>query len=389
MVIALHGRHLRPLAPPRSSAPFLVRVSRRAVDEVSGEWDALLVDDERPLPDGYRAYLVRGQGGDPSDRKDVYRIERGFEYLDEGDIVRIDPDRRTMGVLYRRASRFNSMLVTERCDNYCVMCSQPPKDRMDDWLVDDLLDMIPLMCPDTPEIGITGGEPALLGERLLEVVDCLARTLPRTALHVLSNGRAFRDPTFAAALAEVRHPDLMVGIPLYGSLPDQHDFIVQRRGAFEDTIRGILNLKRHGVRVELRFVIHAETYCVLPEFARFVTRNLLFADHVALMGLELMGFARSNVGALWIDPLDYQVELGEAARILTRARVPTSIYNHQLCVLDPALHHLARRSISDWKNQYFEDCERCQARDACGGFFASSGAHRSRGITPYLDSSTS
>jgi len=56
-------------------------------------------------------------------------------------------------------------------------------------------------------------------------------------------------------------------------------------------------------------VVHADTYVRLPEFARFLARNLLFVDHVAIMGLELMGFAKANLDAIWIDPVDYQTQL--------------------------------------------------------------------------------
>lgn len=380
MLLDLHGRHLRPLAPPRSPAPLLGRIctNPELAPDARGR-EVLLVDAIDRLPDGFRGYLVRTEV-DAGDRSDVYHLGGAFAYLAEGDIVRIEPGRRAMAVLYRRSSPFNSMLVTERCDNYCVMCSQPPKERADDWLVDELLEIIPLMSPDTVEIGITGGEPGLLGERLVAIVEQFGRSLPATAVHILSNGRAFADEAFARALASVRHPDLMIGIPLYGALPEQHDFVVQRRGAYDQTIHGILDLKRHGVRVELRFVIHAETHAFLPAFARFVARNLVFVDHVALMGLELMGFARANIEALWIDPLDYRRELVEAALVIERAQVPVSVYNHQLCVLDPRIHHLARRSISDWKNCYFDECTGCGMRSECGGFFASSSLRRSRGI---------
>jgi hypothetical protein len=100
------------------------------------------------------------------------------------------------------------------------------------------------------------------------------------------------------------------------------------------------------------------------------------------MGLELMGFARANLDAIWIDPLDYQRELREAVELLDRAGLTVSIYNHQLCVLAPELHRFARASISDWKNAYLPECNRCALRKMCGGFFASSEVRRSRGITP-------
>jgi His-Xaa-Ser system radical SAM maturase HxsC len=380
MLLELYGRHLRSLAPSRSTSPFLGRIcTTPELPQNASDREILLADGLGHLPQGFRGYLVRAPV-DPTDRSDVYHLGHSFSYLTDGDIVRVDPERRAMAVLYRRSSAFNSMLVTERCDNYCVMCSQPPKDRPDDWLVDELFDIIPLMSPDTLELGITGGEPALLGERLVTLIERLGSALRQTAVHVLSNGRAFADESFARALAAVRHPDLVIGIPLYSALPEQHDYVVQRRGAYDQTIRGILNLKRFGVRVELRFVIHAETYANLPDFARFVARNLVFIDHVALMGLELMGFARTNLDALWIDPVDYQLDLVEAAAILERAQMKVSVYNHQLCVLDPRIHHLARRSISDWKNCYFDECDGCAVKDDCGGFFASSSRRRSRGI---------
>jgi His-Xaa-Ser system radical SAM maturase HxsC len=381
MLLELYGRHLRSLAPSRSMNPFLGRICTKPELSPDGASDheILLADGLDHLPEGFRGYLVRTPIA-PVGRSDVYHLGHSFSYLADGDIVRIDPERHSMAVLYRRASAYNSMLVTERCDNYCVMCSQPPKERPDDWLVDEFFDAIPLMSADTLELGITGGEPALLGERLVALIERLRCALPQTAVHVLSNGRAFADESFAQALAAVRHPDLVIGIPLYSALSEQHDYIVQRRGAYDQTIRGILNLKRFGVRVELRFVIHAETYANLPRFARFVARNLVFIDHVALMGLEIMGFARTNLDALWIDPLDYQAELVEAAAILERAQMKVSVYNHQLCVLDPRIHHLARRSISDWKNCYFDECDGCALKNECGGFFASSSRRRSRGI---------
>ena len=31
----------------------------------------------------------------------------------------------------------------------------------------------------------------------------------------------------------------------------------------------------------------------------------------------------------------------------------------------------AKKSISDWKNEYFAECDGCQVRDRCGGFFSS------------------
>jgi His-Xaa-Ser system radical SAM maturase HxsC len=385
MPLNLSAPGLRPLSES-SPTPFIGRICERLdYPEPARAREILLVRKQVDrLPPGFRAYLLMEEGADIS-LPDVYVLRPEQRYLAAGDVVRITPARKTVAALYRRSSSANTFLVTERCDNYCLMCSQPPRKQDDSWLLDELAEVIPLVSPETREIGITGGEPGLLGGRLIELVELLKRFLPRTAVHLLTNGRSFTDAGLARALAQVRHPDLMLGIPLYSDLSEEHDYVVQAQGAFNETVRGILNLKRAHVRVELRFVIHSQTYVRLPEFADFVARNLLFVDHVALMGLELMGFAKTNLGMLWVDPLDYQSELTAAVRALSRAGLSTSIYNHQLCVLPAELHSFARKSISDWKNVYFEGCKDCTRRDTCGGFFASSAVKRSRGIAPFHD----
>src|SRR5581483_2518727 len=113
-------------------------------------------DSSAPLPRGFRGYLLHGEPLTVDTVSDVYVLEEAMRYLAHGDIVRIDGVRRSIAALFRQASASNSFLVTERCDNYCVMCSQPPKTQDDFWIVDELKEVISLMSPDTREIGFTG-----------------------------------------------------------------------------------------------------------------------------------------------------------------------------------------------------------------------------------------
>ena len=349
---------------------------------------AFLVRNSGPVPEGFRLYLF-----DEADRASVSALPpsapaavlpASYSYLADGDIIRIVPGRRAIRTLFRRSSRQNYFLTTERCNNYCLMCSQPPKDIDDSWIVDEILQAIPLIDPTTKELGFTGGEPTLLGQSLIRILLACKAWLPRTAIHVLSNGRRFANAGFAEQYATVRHPDLMVGIPLYSDLSTIHDYVVQAEGAYDETIRGILNLKRLGQRVEIRVVLHRQTYARLPQLAEFLVRNLLFVDHVALMGLEITGFTKANLEDLWIDPVDYQAELLTTVKHLAAYHMAVSIYNHQLCLLDPLLWPFARKSISDWKNEYMPECSPCIKRHECGGFFSSAKARYSAHITPFL-----
>ncbi len=263
--------------------------------------------------------------------------------------------------------------------------AQPPKAADDRALVRELMESVPLMSVETLELGITGGEPTLLGADFIRLLSLVRDCLPHTSLHVLSNGRLFSYRRLAERVAQVRHPDLMIGIPLYSDLPDLHDFVVQASGAFEQTIRGLLNLGRFGVPIELRVVVHRQTYERLPELGEFIARNLPFVHQVALMGLEMMGYVKMNLEGLWIDPVDYQPQLKGCVEALNAGRVKALVFNHQLCTLDRSLWPYARKTISDWKNIYMPECNDCLLRGECGGFFASAGLRYSRGIRPLRD----
>ncbi|MDE2103406.1 MAG: His-Xaa-Ser system radical SAM maturase HxsC [Patescibacteria group bacterium] len=334
------------------------------------------------FPRGYAGYLFfeKPAGQVP---QNSFLLEHGLSYLQAGDIIKIKPERNSVRVLYRKNSPHNALLLTERCDNFCLMCSQPPKDIDDSYLAEEVLRTIPLMSPETKEITLTGGEPTLLGESLIQIIQSLKRHLPATAVHILSNGRSFKQWEYAKAIADIGHNDLMIGIPLYSDVPWLHNHVVQAEHAFDDTIRGILNLKSVGVKVEIRIVVHRLTFARLPDLARFIRRNLTFCDHVALMGLEITGFTKINLDKLWIDPVDYQSQLREAVELLARARIPVSIYNHQLCLLDPSLYPFSRKSISDWKNEYLPECEGCMRKGECGGFFSSASLRHSAHIDPF------
>jgi His-Xaa-Ser system radical SAM maturase HxsC len=163
----------------------------------------------------------------------------------------------------------------------------------------------------------------------------------------------------------------MLGIPLYSDVDWRHDFVVQAKGAYEETVAGLYNLARHRVRIELRVVLHKQTTERLPKLAEFITRNLPFVEHVALMGLEMFGFTLQNLADVWIDPVDYAPQLEAAVRTLALGGVRVYVFNHQLCTIPRSIWPFAVKSISDWKNVYLPECDGCAVRGDCGGFFQS------------------
>ena len=302
-----------------------------------------------------------------------------------GQVVLMDGATGFVRVLYRPDSRFNSIFATDRCNSRCLMCSQPPREVDDSDRIYEHLRLVELMDPNTEYLGITGGEPTLLKDDLFRLLTKCRDCLPSAHIHVLTNGRLFYYESFAKKAAEVGHPRLTWAVPLYSDIDKDHDYVVQGPEAFYQTTVGLYNLAKYQQDIEIRVVLHALTYKRLPQLAMFLYRNFPFVSHVALMGLEIMGFAKPNLGLLWVDPYDYQDELETAVSILANRGMRVSIYNHQLCVLKRSLWPYARKSISDWKNIYIEECEHCILREQCGGFFASNLTRHSAHIRAYTD----
>jgi len=301
----------------------------------------------------------------------------------EGDIVAIG-DNGNIRTIYRVNSNQNSLLVTERCNSNCLMCSQPPKDKDDiEYLHNIHKQLIPLIPKNCIELGITGGEPTVLGQKLFELLEIIKSELPTTEIHMLTNGRSFSINALAEKLGRVNNPRLMLGIPLYSDYYQIHDYVVQAKNAFYQTMMGIYNLKRYNIRIEIRIVLHKITIPRLVKLAKYIYKNLAFVDHVAFMGLEITGFTLANLEDLWIEPKDYIPELQEAVEFLGKRGMNVSIYNTPLCILPREVWQYARKSISDWKNIYFDECSKCTMLDKCGGLFASAVKRHSEHIKAF------
>jgi His-Xaa-Ser system radical SAM maturase HxsC len=332
---------------------------------------------------GYAAILAESGARIPLDHNGEAAVVEDFDdlsFLEEESVVAVEPRTGDLKVLFRPASHNNAIFATGRCNSNCLMCSQPPVLQQNEAIVQEHLRLVDLIKIEPESIGITGGEPTLLGTGLVSVLARLRDRLPRTRVHMLTNGRLYAYEDLVAEMAAVKHPNFTSGIPLYSDNAHEHDYIVQAKGAFDQTVIGFYNMAKAGLRLEIRIVLHQQVLPRLCKLVDFIYRNFPFADHIALMGLENMGYTKINTPILWTDPLDYSSELEEATRFLAYRQMNVSIYNLQLCVLPRSVWPFARKSISDYKNIYLAECENCAVTEKCGGLFKSTEFKHSRGI---------
>lgn len=278
-----------------------------------------------------------------------------------------------MREVFNIESNDNTLFTTARCNNNCIMCCQPPVDNDD---IDELflhnVKLIKLAPKDIPIIGISGGEPTLLGDKLIELIKLIRTELPNSDIHLLSNGRNFKDSEYARKIVEASDGKLFVGVPLHSDYYKDHDIIAGAKNAYYETIAGLFNLAAYGACIELRVVINKLNYQRLPQLAEFIQKNLPFVAWTAFMGMEYIGYAVKNHNNVWIEPIEYIPHLIKAVKIMAQWHLDVSIYNIPLCLLPKDAHEFARQSVSDWKVKYLPICEDCKLKSECCGLFTTS-----------------
>lgn len=290
--------------------------------------------------------------------------------LQAGDVAVISAAGHELQVQYRTGDIHHAVFLTNRCNSFCLMCSQPPTKQDDSWLVDEAVSVIRHIPSSPGVIGLTGGEPLLLGERLKEVLDAVHELHPDSHIELLSNGRLLSDGKTAECLLGDLQAKVSWLVPLYGHADFLHDFVVQSSGAFDETIAGLLNLQAYRQAVQLRIVLIEPVLRILPQLCAFIGRNLPFVREVALMGCEPIGFALANRSLCETDLADWHESLLASVRVLDRAGIPALLMNMPLCNLPTSLWRYAHKSISDWKQTYVAECEPCALKKDCSGLFA-------------------
>jgi paired radical SAM protein 2 len=325
----------------------------------------IFVTEDNNVPKGYKAVISAHRALDDT-ASPYIQVDSTSDY-NEGDVINITSDGE-INFLYENNSVSNTIFATARCNHRCIMCPQPPvlqeKDR-----TDFNLKLIKLFNKHTQEVGITGGEPTMIGDRLFEIIHQIKKSCPKAAISILSNGVKFADIDYAAKLAVCNHYDLQIDVPIFSDVASVHNHIVGAN-TFYKTVQGLYNLAQFGQKIGIRVVIHKQTYRRLAQLADYIYHNFPFVTQVAFMQMETIGLAETNLKDLWIDPYNYNNELKEAILLLNDRGITACIYNAQLCVLPPELRPFAKQSISEWKKIYLPVCNGCTLKCDCGGFFS-------------------
>ena len=300
--------------------------------------------------------------------------------LHSGDIVKVFQDGKIIR-LWDSSSFQNCLFVTNGCNFRCLMCPQPPcADNQEQH--NENLRLLDLLNSKVEMIGITGGEPTLFPERLIEYFEVINCKFPAARVEILTNGSLLADFGIAKRLALAAPLNICYCVSLHGDTGSLAESIMRCAGGWDKALHGIINLAKLQQQVEIRVVVTKNNAPYLEDIAVFLYRNFPFVYHIAFMGQEITGEAVKNYSEIWIEPIDYAASLDRAVCYLASMDMNVSIYNVPQCLLRETSRKFAVRSISDWKQAYVEECSRCKMRSKCCGFFTTSGNFYPKKIHP-------
>lgn len=290
--------------------------------------------------------------------------------LQDGDIIIIQQN----GIIHRVYSKVESeatVYLTGHCNSNCVMCPTSDRERResngmaDDWLA-QYIDMLPYTIRN---ITVTGGEPTLRLQTFFQIMQRLAYKFPTAEVLLLSNGRSFSSSKLLEKLLSACPPYLRVAIPLHGDTAGLHDTITRVKGSFKQTSYGIKNLLQAGISVEIRIVVSKLNCQHLNQMAELILNEFPAVSVVNFIGLETRGNCACNFSMLYLDHKQIFLYMKPAINQLLQAGIVTNIYNFPLCNVEAGYWDLCRRSISPEKIRYCQECENCEMKSECGGFF--------------------
>jgi len=151
------------------------------------------------------------------------------------------------------------------CNNKCLFCVQGDK-RYDypDKSTVEVKKILDGAREDADSIVFTGGEVTVRKD-FPELV-AHAKTLGFRVIQIQTNGRAFASMPYAEKIVEAGGNEFSPAI--HGHTPELHDYLVNAKGAFKQTVKGIQNLKALGQPVIMNSVITRPNYRHLPDTAR-------------------------------------------------------------------------------------------------------------------------
>ena len=185
------------------------------------------------------------------------KLRQQLTDVQPGDLIYLN-EKGNVSIVLKAGEKEVTLFVTNACNSNCIMCPLSEHSRRNEYDQSHyirLIEYIDLLPKDISFFNITGGEPTLAREYLIEMMRRLRTKYNRANFQFLTNGRSMADDHLVHKLLDNSPRNMLFAIPLHAHIDSLHDYITRADGSFSQTQRGIKNLIRAGQRVEIRIVL--------------------------------------------------------------------------------------------------------------------------------------
>ena len=178
------------------------------------------------------------------------------------------------------------------CNNNCLFCVQADNKYKGNRPLEDIKKDLEDSRERCEGVVLTGGEVTIRKD-FFEIVE-YAKSLGYKTIQIQTNGRMFSSLDFCKKTISAGATEFSPSI--HGYCSEQHDFLTRADGSFNQTVKGIKNLKFLGQYVLTNTVVVKPNYRNLPDIARLLVK--LGVDQFQLAFVHPMGNAWKNFDSM-------------------------------------------------------------------------------------------
>ena len=278
---------------------------------------------------------------------------------------------RKEGVFVDKSGKETAIMVTNMCNNNCIMCHSTTNFSPDSS-TQELIKIINESIDGSEEvIQLSGGEPTLRKD-LPVILKAIKQKNVKAKIEIMSNGRMFAYDKYTNDIAKLNIVDeIFIGI--HGHTAELHDKISQSKGSFMQTVKGIKNLQKTRISPKIIVLVHKLNYQHLPEIAEFIKNN--FGDIYVKFNNAWLGHGNYKNNA-WENKDKLFVKVSEAAYYLEKAADilgdKVKFMHFPLCIFNKEYFENARSQMFNTmaKEEYPKEiCTECNMRLVCRGVY--------------------
>jgi MoaA/NifB/PqqE/SkfB family radical SAM enzyme len=277
-----------------------------------------------------------------------------------------------------------SLHVTDLCNEKCTFCVVgSPLYKKDTVRYADLARFLVENAGSGYEVvNLHGGEPTI-HPRLFDLLDA-AKLFGYPVIQLQTNARRLKDPAFVARLAE-RNVQRYV-VSLHGVDAGVQDLLTQTPGGYDETIKGIRNVKAAGARVQVNTVLTRTNMAQLGAICRLCME--LGVDQINISNLHPVGSGYFALDQQAPDVAETRRYLLPAVEEVLAAGHEITLEGFPLCVVAPherlaieddsrdirmmyhgEVHDSYDTFMDEECRSYGPPCQGCALRSNCGGVY--------------------